>query len=153
MSDSDEVVFKQDQYKVVVKSPLGRYHLMYDMQELAWCWFESKHGRDFPKWIISYEKNARKQIDSLQRRINNLKEQQDNFKMILGSGITTVNGKDPKELTKEEALEYCYANAEKFIENDGREQFDGLIVILEGDTIEPHQITDYGMSDQDLELT
>jgi len=149
---SDEVVYKQDQYKVV-KSPLGRYHLMYDMQELAWCWIESKHGHDFPKWIISYENNAHKQIASLQRRMNDLKELQNNFKMILGSGMTTVNGKDPKELTKEEALGYCYTYARAFINDTDQEQFDCLIEILEGDTIKPHEIIDYGMSDQDLELT
>ena len=66
--------------------------------------------------------------------------------------MDTVNGKDPKKLTKKEALQYCYDNAKKFIDNDGQEQFDCLITILDGDTIKPHEIPAYGMCDQDLGL-
>jgi hypothetical protein len=71
--------------------------------------------------------------------------------------MSTVNGKDPKELTKQQALDYCYNNRDAFIKqeesvDEGIEQFDCLITILEGDTIQPHEITDYGMTDQDLTL-
>ncbi|MCK5398336.1 MAG: hypothetical protein KAJ33_08815 [Thermoplasmata archaeon] len=66
--------------------------------------------------------------------------------------MDTVNGKDPKDLTKQEALQYCYDNKEVFIKLSDHEQYGGLIVILEGDTIKPHEITNYGMCDQDLEL-
>lgn len=72
--------------------------------------------------------------------------------------MNTVNGKDPKELTKDEALAYCHEHGNKFIadcyanDDDGNEQFSCLVTILESDTIEPREIVDYGMCDQDLEL-
>lgn len=70
--------------------------------------------------------------------------------------MVTVNGKNPKEITNAEALEYCYKHRDTFIRDfesidEGITQFDGIITILDG-TIEPHEITDYGMTDQDLGL-
>lgn len=54
-------------------------------------------------------------------------------------------------MTKEEAIEYCYKHREQFVSglyavgDDGTEQFDCLIAIIEGDTIKPSQLPEYGM--------
>ena len=49
-----------------------------------------------------------------------------------------------------EALEYCYKYRDEFIRDfdsidEGIEQFDGLIVLLDSGTIKPDEIADYGM--------
>jgi len=54
-------------------------------------------------------------------------------------------------MSKEEALSYCYKYRNQYIsdlyaaDEDGLEQFNCLIAILEGDTIKPSQLPDYGM--------
>ena len=50
-----------------------------------------------------------------------------------------------KEMTKSEALEYCYKHENEFKSKNGVRQFDCLIEILDSGTIEPKQIVDYGM--------
>jgi hypothetical protein len=57
--------------------------------------------------------------------------------------------KEFKEMTKDEALEYCYKHEDKFVSacnEDGQRQFDCLIEILDSETIKPEQITLYGMN-------
>jgi len=66
--------------------------------------------------------------------------------------MNTLNGVPAEEVSKKDALTYCYEHAEKFIAIDGRDQFDGLIVILESGTIDPVDMGDYGMNDQELDL-
>jgi hypothetical protein len=54
-------------------------------------------------------------------------------------------------MTKEEAVKYCYKHRNQFISDlyaageDGNEQFDCLISILESGTIKPSELPDYGM--------
>jgi hypothetical protein len=57
-------------------------------------------------------------------------------------------------MTKEEALEYCYKHRGEFVNSfsndgsrgeDGNRQFDCLIECIESGTIEPHELSDYGM--------
>lgn len=61
------------------------------------------------------------------------------------------SGTDFAAMTKEEALAYCYKHENQFKsdmyaeDQDGVEQFDCLIVILEGGTIQPKDLPDYGM--------
>ena len=56
-----------------------------------------------------------------------------------------------EEMTKREALEYCYKNENKFkaemylIDEDGERQFDCLVEILESETIQPKDLPSYGM--------
>ena len=56
-----------------------------------------------------------------------------------------------EKMTVEEAIEYCYKHENQFksdmykIDEDGVEQFGCLIAILEGGTIEPKELPDYGM--------
>ena len=56
-----------------------------------------------------------------------------------------------EEMTKEEALKYCYKHANEFkadayeCDENGEIQFDCLIEILESGTIEPKELPDYGM--------
>lgn len=58
---------------------------------------------------------------------------------------------DFNEMTKEAALSYCYKYENEFkvkayaAGDDGCKQFDCLITILEGDTISPSELPDYGM--------
>jgi len=115
-----------------------------------WMWnvlkYSTMHDGENVKWLI----NADGTTDVFEEAVNAAKKVIDNY---YGGPMTTVNGKDPKLLTsRNEALEYCYKHADKFIENDGQEQYDCLVEILRGGTIEPSEITDYGMSDQDLGL-
>jgi hypothetical protein len=55
-------------------------------------------------------------------------------------------------MTKEEAINYCYKHENEFKRDcyacgeDGVEQFECLIVCLEGDTIKPNDLVSYGMS-------
>lgn len=71
----------------------------------------------------------------------------------------TINGKSITEVSKEEAIDFCYKNKDKYISDcgdgieEGTRQFDCLITILEEETISPSAIPEYGMSDQGLSLT
>jgi hypothetical protein len=82
MSDG-EVVFEQDGY-TVVDSSVGRLYLKKNGQELAWCWHDSPNAKDFPNWIVKWEKNARNQIENLEDRIDELKRKQERFRTLLG---------------------------------------------------------------------
>lgn len=69
--------------------------------------------------------------------------------------VDTLNGKDIRECSKDEAISFCYENRDKYIRqmdsiDEGVEQFDCLISILEGDTISVTDLPDYGMSDKEL---
>ena len=69
--------------------------------------------------------------------------------------MDTLNGKDIKECTKGEALEFCYKHKDDYIRqfysiDEGMRQFDCLIEILESDTIPVTDLPDYGMSDNEL---
>jgi len=50
-------------------------------------------------------------------------------------------------MTKAEAIKYCYLHKDEFIREcgDGGREFDCLIEIIESDTIQPDEISDYGM--------
>lgn len=54
-------------------------------------------------------------------------------------------------MNKNEALEYCYKNRNKFISDafkmneDGNRQFDCLVSLIEDGTISPEELKDYGM--------
>ena len=54
-------------------------------------------------------------------------------------------------MTKKEALAYCYEHERQYKADlyasgeDGERSFDCLIEILEGDTIQPKDLPDYGM--------
>ena len=54
-------------------------------------------------------------------------------------------------MSKEEALSYCYKHRNQYISDlyaageDGVEQFDCLIGILESGTIKPSELPEYGM--------
>ena len=54
-------------------------------------------------------------------------------------------------MTKQEALDYCYLHENEFKADmyesgeDGQEQFDCLIVLLQDEYIKPEQLADYGM--------
>jgi hypothetical protein len=53
-------------------------------------------------------------------------------------------------MTKSEALDYCYDHRDEFIRgfdsvDEGIDQFNCLITILESGTIDPDEIFDYGM--------
>lgn len=58
---------------------------------------------------------------------------------------------DFSTMTKEEALAYCYKHERQFKADayaageDGERQFDCLIEILEGETIQPKDLPGYGM--------
>lgn len=52
---------------------------------------------------------------------------------------------------KEEAIDYCYKNKDKFIKDcesvsKGIREFDCLISCLEEGTIKPEELADYGMN-------
>ncbi len=61
-----------------------------------------------------------------------------------------LDGVPAEQVSKEDALTYCHKYANLFINNDGIDQFDGLIVILESGTIDPVDLGDYGMNDEEL---
>ena len=68
----------------------------------------------------------------------------------------TLNGVDISEVSKEDALKYCYDNKDIYIRDfanldEGYRSFECLISILESDTIEVTDLPSYGMSDQELE--
>jgi hypothetical protein len=54
-------------------------------------------------------------------------------------------------MTKQEAIDYCYKHENEFKRDlyacgeDGCEQFECLIVCLEGNTINPDDLASYGM--------
>lgn len=54
-------------------------------------------------------------------------------------------------MTVDDAIKYCYKHRSRFLSElyevgeDGVEQFDCLIVILEDGTIKPSQLPEYGM--------
>ena len=53
-----------------------------------------------------------------------------------------------KEMTKEEAIEYCYKHKNKYnydIESEDGDEFECLIGSLEDGTIKPTDLPDYGM--------
>jgi len=57
---------------------------------------------------------------------------------------------DFKNMTKEEALDYCYLHKDDYIHGfdsiyEGNRQFDCLVSILESGTISPADLPDYGM--------
>lgn len=57
---------------------------------------------------------------------------------------------DFKNMSKDEAIKYCYDNEDKYIRgfediSEGQEEFDGIIVLLEMDGIKPSELPDYGM--------
>lgn len=67
----------------------------------------------------------------------------------------TINGKDPRDVSKVEALKYCYDHSDTYarmFDNvaDGLEQFANLIVLIESDTIGIDELPDYGMCDQKI---
>lgn len=55
-------------------------------------------------------------------------------------------------MTKQEAIDYCYLHENEFKADayesgeNGQEQFDCLIVLLEDGTIKPEELADYGMN-------
>ena len=52
------------------------------------------------------------------------------------------------EMSKQEALEYCYKRERQFVFDggrDGQEQFDCLIAIIKSSSISPSQLPEYGM--------
>jgi len=69
--------------------------------------------------------------------------------------MDTINGKDPKDVSKEEALKYCFDHADEYARlhesvTEGSEQIENLIVLLESETISVDQLPDYGMCDQEF---
>ena len=58
---------------------------------------------------------------------------------------------DFKNMTRDEALEYCHKHRNKFMseayacDEDGKEQYDCLVSIVEDGTIQPSELPDYGM--------
>ena len=56
-----------------------------------------------------------------------------------------------ENMTKKEAIDYCYKHENQFksdmykINEDGEEQFECLITILETGNIEPKDLPNYGM--------
>ena len=64
----------------------------------------------------------------------------------------TLDGVPANKVSKEDALAYCHTYKRQFVDIDGLDQFDGLIVVLESGTIDPIDLADYGMSDQELGL-
>lgn len=62
------------------------------------------------------------------------------------------------KMTKEEALDYCYKYENKYkaemyeCGEDGEREFGCLIMILDGDTIQPKDLPDYGMNYEDEQL-
>lgn len=58
------------------------------------------------------------------------------------------------KMTKEEAIDYCYRHRDEYIRDassidEGIEQFECLIVILEDGVITPDQLSEYGMEYED----
>ena len=66
--------------------------------------------------------------------------------------MNTLNGVPAEEVSKKDALSYCHEHATKFIAIDGQDQFDGIITILENGVIDPADMGDYGMNDQELRI-
>ena len=86
------------------------------------------------KWIASYNS-----------RLTPLQAGNAGGKQIKGQAVAFDS------MSKEEALSYCYKHRNQYIsdlyaaDEDGREQFDCLIGILESGTIQPSELPDYGM--------
>jgi hypothetical protein len=68
---------------------------------------------------------------------------------------------DFSNMTKEEAIEYCYSHRAEYVGGfpndgsrggDGCRAFDCLIEILEGETIHPKDLPDYGMDFEKEEM-
>jgi len=64
--------------------------------------------------------------------------------------MNTINGKDVSNVSKSEALEYCYKMKKIFVSDCDQREFDCLIGILESGTISVSELPDYGMCDQDF---
>ena len=88
----------------------------------------------FENWIVSYNS-----------RLTPLQADEAGSEQIKGQAVAFDS------MNKEEALSYCYKHRNQYISDlcaageDGPEAFDCLIGILEGDTISPSQLPDYGM--------
>ena len=68
----------------------------------------------------------------------------------------TINGVYIDDVTKKDALKFCYDNKDAYIRGygsieEGIKQFDCLICILKDGEIDPKDLPNYGMSDQDLQ--
>lgn len=53
-----------------------------------------------------------------------------------------------ENMTKDEALKYCWEYEEEFIKDsgtNGREEFDSMVSLLEDGYIKPVDLPDYGM--------
>lgn len=80
---SKKMKFVEGEYTVFFESRTGRYSLYKFGEEIAWKW-KCESATDLDKWIKSWEKNARKQIERLGYRMDELSETRDNFRRLLG---------------------------------------------------------------------
>jgi hypothetical protein len=85
--DKQEPIFVQGPYAVYDFPHLRRWYLVCGDREVAWK-NHSSGNPDYSKWIAAWEKNARKQLDSLQVRINALLDEKDEILYLLTRGLT-----------------------------------------------------------------
>lgn len=70
--------------------------------------------------------------------------------------MDTINRKLASRVTVDEALSYCKAHRDRFIElatsaDEGGKEYDTLIEGVADQSISPSEMPDFGMSDQELQ--
>lgn len=72
--------------------------------------------------------------------------------------MDTLNNKAVSHVTRAEAIAYCHEHKDTFIKEifadveEGIQGFESLVSLLEDKTIDPIELPEYGMSDQELGL-
>lgn len=66
-----------------------------------------------------------------------------------------INGKPPKQVGKAEALKYCQDHRDTYIRgfasiDEGLRAYECLESMVASNFVRPEQLSDYGMSDEDL---